>query len=354
MLKLKTSIYTIIIFINITIFTSLSISTFQSILKDSITNGENISKTSVNCNLTYENLMSKEDFLKVIYSSDDIYFEKIGLNPGAFSGKAIYFNSDKKVKPNMISGKYFDNKDCVSEDPLAIVGKDVLKTTKEIDGQRYFEYENVKYKVIGVMGYENRKSLCDLSFIVNLNGYIKNTKSFTAQGNYLIDSLNDKKETPNIFIDKLKKIDKNINVKNLDSNVGLLSNFIHEGINVSIIFIVVIFLIFINVFNITLQWIDSKKKSIGIKKALGGTNFKISLEIITEYQLLALISYIIGTLLYMAIIKLRLISIFNADLYLLSSFITFIFSSVIAFLTSLFAIIRALKVSPCIIMKGGL
>ena len=355
MVKLKKSIYTIIIFINITIFSALSVSTFQSAIKDSITNGENISDTSIVYKLSGIDKISPNQILNTIYLSDSIYIEKTDLNPGALWGKAIYFKMEPKVKPNIISGRFFKGADCISDKPLAIVGKDIFEDSQSINGEKYFEYENVKYKIIGVMGYKNRRSLCDSQFILNLNAYIKNTKSFASTSNYVVDYLNNKKENNYNFIDELKKINKTISYENISINKRklFLNNFISEGINSSMIFIVTIFLIFINIFNVTLQWIEAKKKNIGIKKALGGNNFKISLEIIKEYQVIALISYLIGIVFYIIIVKLRLISVFNADIYLLSTLITFGFSSFVALITSIFAIIKALKIPPSVIMKGG-
>jgi putative ABC transport system permease protein len=283
MFKLKyltKSIYTIIVFFTITLFSSLSISTFQSILTDSITSGNYINNTATSCNLLDVNKISKEEFLQCIKSTPNIYIEKNNLQPGAFLGKAIYFKKNPMVIPSMISGDYFTETNFTSSEPAAIVGKDVLKTAKKINGNKYFAYENVQYKIIGVMGYENRSSLCDLEFIINLNAYIQNTPSSLSTSNYLIDSNVNAKETFNTFITNLKNINPDINYKNI-SNKGsktLIDTFISQGLNTLIIFSVMLFLIFINVFNITLQWIERKKKTIGIKKALGGTNFRISLE----------------------------------------------------------------------------
>lgn len=348
------SIYTIIVFLTITIFSALSISTFQSILTDNITNGNYKSESAKSFNLIGVDKISKEDFIKSVESTPNIYIEKNSLNPGAYSGKAIYFTEAQKVIPNMISGKYFTRDNITSNEPVAIVGKDVAKDAKEKNGEKYFEYENVEYKIIGVMGYENRSSVCDLQFIINLNSYIKNTPISLSESNYLIDSV-DANETFNIFIEKLKNIDSEINYELLPINGSktLMNSILSEGLNIFALFAVMIFLIFINVFNITLQWIERKKKAIGIKKALGGTNFKISCEIIGEYQILALGSFLLGTFLYIAIIKLKVISIFNADIYLVSTLLTFIFSSLIALIVSILAIIKALKIPPSIIMKGG-
>lgn len=349
------SIYTIIVFLTITFFSSLGISTFQSFLTDRITNGNYSSNTETRFNLVGIQNLSKEELIKCIKLTRDIYIEKNKLEPGSYLGKAIYFNEKQKDIPHMVSGEYFKEENFISDEPVAVVGKDVLKYSAiEKNGERYFEYENIQYKIIGVMGYENRSSISDLEFIINLNAYVLNPNSVISESNYLIDSKSD----INIFESFIKGINNlgleiNYEIMPNDNNKLDFNYFLENSSYIIIIFILMIFLVFINVFNITLQWIERKKKQIGIKKALGGTNAKIAFEIILEYQFLALISFVLGIVLYIVVIKSKVISIFNADIYLIATLMTYIFSSIIALMVSLLAIIKSLKIAPSIIMRGG-
>lgn len=352
-IKIKNAIkylHIFVVFFAITLFTSLSISTFQSIITDTITNKGYIDENYIACNITgTENIASKE-LLDVLKNNSEIYLEKNNLNAGAYTGKAIYSNQSINNSPNIIEGRYFDEEDFKNNKPVAIVGKELFNSINTSSNKKYFQYENIKFEIIGVSGYKNRSSLGDYSFYINLNGYISESKSNISLLDCIINSNKSLNNLISLLKNKSDKVEYKID-KKMDNNI--VDSILVNGNKVLGLFSLVIIMIFINVFNITLQWVEEKKRSIGIKKALGATNFTVAKEIILEQQLIALISFPIAMIVYILIIKSNVLKIFNSQIYFLSTIISFVFSILVAFIVSLLAIKKSNKIPPSIIMRGG-
>ena len=350
--KILKAKYSLFIFISITIFTSLVVSTYQSLLSDAKTSGNYISENATLVDFENINSIPKEIFLNSIYKIPNINIEKKGLSPGAFGGKAVYYASPENESINMISGRFFTNEDFKVNKPVAIVGKEVLKTCTEKNNKTYFIYDNIEYEVIGVMGFANRSSLSDLKFTLNLNSYIEKHPLITDKSFVFYSYSNN-----NVFDDFISEIEKssisiNYELKSIKSvNNSIKNSLLMDGFNVTILLIILILLISVNIINVTIQWVEKNRKAISIKKAIGATNSKILVELILNYQLISCISFIIGMIVYVIIIKTNVISIFNADIYFASSFIVFLITSFIAFLVSLIAGAKTLKIKPAIVMK---
>lgn len=344
------NIYLIIIFISISFFCSLGFGTLQSMIIDRNGNGISSGKNSVYFNIKDGKSLSAEDFMKSVSDVDNISLEKVNIICGSYTGKAIYFDSNSYKRNNMISGRFFENYDFAEDEPKAVVGKNVTKIVEtDENGTKYIQCEGIKYKIIGVMGYEDRESSCDYQFIVNFNSYIKSFGNLFNAGNMCIDS----NENFNILNQKIKNINDNVKFDKEDSNKQILvSNNVDSELILKIIIIIVL-LIFLNVFNITIQWVLKKKKEIGIKKAFGGTNFKIAWELILENQKLSIISFIIGYIIYAVVIKLNILKILGIKLYVIATICTLIFTLLISLITSIVAMRKVFKIAPSIVIKGG-
>lgn len=337
-------------FFTITLFSSLSISALQSIITDTITNKGYIDKNYVSCNITGTENIDKKDLLNVIKKNPEIYIEKNNLSSGAYIGKAIYSSKVTKQKPNIISGRFFEQDDFKNNQPVAVVGKELFNSINDINGKKYFQYENINFEIIGVIGYENRSSLNDYSFYINLNGYINNSKNNIA----MLDCTINNTDCLNELIKELKNKSSEVKYRlNDNENTNILDNLLINGNRILGLFSLIIIMIFINVFNITLQWIEGKTRAIGIKKALGAINFTVAKEIILEQQVIALVAFVTAMIAYIIIIKSNVLNIFNSEIYFLSTIITFLFSIIVALIVSLLAICKSNKIPPTIMMRGG-
>lgn len=347
MKKIKNSIYLFIIFMAIAFFSSLGFSLMESIITDKVTNGTYENKEAITFNINKLNSIENHKFIKIIKSINNIYIEKNNCELGSYTGKAIYYNKSINATPNIIKGRFFNNNDFKSDEPKAVVGKDVYnKIVIEKNNEKYIKYNNNLYKIVGIMGYKDRRSTVDSQFYINLNSYINKSNKIIYTKNLCINNNENYKKLTKKMKDEFKGVEfKKKSNKNNDD----LSSFSQ----IYIIILIVILVIFMNVINVVLQWTESKKKEIGIKKALGATNFRIALEIVGENQKISSIAYIFGYSIYLIIIKTKFISILGTKVYFIGSFIAFIFSSLIALIVSLIAILKILKMKPFIIMKGG-
>lgn len=169
--KNKKSVYIFVIFFVITIFMALSISTIQSSIEDQLKLNDLTSKNAILFEIKNDEKVSSIDFMKNLKGYDNIYFEKRDLNPRAFNGKAIYFNEFKDIENiyPLSRGEFFKDKSFLEDNPETVVGKNVYDKCEDVDGIKYFQYGSINYKVIGIMGYEDRKSKFDSTFLINLN-----------------------------------------------------------------------------------------------------------------------------------------------------------------------------------------
>ena len=94
---------------------------------------------------------------------------------------------DGKVeRPPMINGRYFDYESSWTDTPKAVVGKNHEGDVLEEGGKCYYDYNGVKFEVIGVMGTKNESRLNSM-IIMDFKSAIKfsgiNTK-------YVLDAKN--------------------------------------------------------------------------------------------------------------------------------------------------------------------
>lgn len=347
--KNNNNLYLIVIFVSICFFCSIGFSAIQSILIDNKSNGISNQKQSIPCSLENKEKLSSKEFIESIEEIDKVYIQKSDLIYKQYFGSAIYFNYKNDYHTNIISGRFFERDDFLKDEPKVVIGKDMIEDTViDKDDNKYFEYDGLKYKVIGIMGYEDRKSPYDTQFVINFDSYIYNKDILHDVNSMIVNN----EENFDIL---------NKNVKSKNSGVKLVRDTeIRAFLNTSIdmdtvikVLAVICVLIFLNVFNITIQWVSNKKKQIGIKKALGAPNFKIAFEIIIENQKIAIISFLIGYVLYAIVIKSGILSVLGANLYIISSLVTLLFSMIISLITSSIAIRRSIKIEPAIIMKGA-
>lgn len=352
--KNKKSVYIFIIFFVITIFMALSISTIQSAIEDQLKLNDLTSKNAILFEIKNCERVSPNDFMKKLNDYDNIYFEKRGLNPGALNGNAIYFSKFKNIENMypMLKGEFFKEKSFLEDKPEAVVGKNVYDKCEDIDGTKYFQYLSINYKVIGVMGYEDRESKFDSNFLINFNSYLNAFDNINNEG-YMIDSAINTKKVYNDLDTDLKSLDGKVSmIEENNKNRNPIVESLIDSFEVLSVVLVLIAVVFLNTFNICINWILSKSREISIKKALGGTNTKIILELVFEYLKITISACIFGSLVYFFIIKFGLIKIYSGDIYLLGSIGTFIITNLLGLISILIPARRILNIKPALGMKG--
>ena len=99
--------------------------------------------------------------------------------------RVVYGKGDFPT-PSMKKGQFYTEEQMLSSEPLCVIGTNVSKRSGEnIDGEEYFTYEGVRYRVIGHIGM-NVVSDLDVIVMLNWGGYFADKK--VCSGTYIIDA----------------------------------------------------------------------------------------------------------------------------------------------------------------------
>lgn len=101
--------------------------------------------------------------------------------------RAVYYQGAAETPP-LLEGRFFTSKECLSEEPLAVIGKsyqDMVRTESE-SGKTLIDLEGKTYEVIGIAGIDKTTTVDDLVY-VNFGSL-----SYAEQlvGRYYIDTIN--------------------------------------------------------------------------------------------------------------------------------------------------------------------
>lgn len=263
-------------------------------------------------------------------------------------GKAIFSNKDYNFIPPILDGRYFSLPELSSSENIVVLGNN-LKQYIEPNGK--FKIEGKEFNVIGIMGYDNGKSAYDEMFIIPMKSV--NVASDSRCQWKVVGDNNTIDHVLNLIQDSIISDNNKIIFKEpiyqIDIREIILSmwDFISVFLLASIIGI-------LNIFMMMQFWIKGYKKEIGVRKALGGTNTKIVVEILIKYQILLGISFVIG-----ASIHYITQGIFN-DIFSYVDFkytinniiIVYLATMILGLIVGVFPIIKALFTNPSISIKG--
>ena len=71
----------------------------------------------------------------------------------------------KVIGPPLLSGRFFYEDECLSDTPMAVVGKNYEEDIINNNGKRYYEYRNREYEVIGIIGLNGESPIDDIIFV---------------------------------------------------------------------------------------------------------------------------------------------------------------------------------------------
>lgn len=146
-------------------------------------NGPETKKFKVTCTDSF--LLSPWD-----YGDDFVIYNIIHESNYTYDSdwvRIVYGKGDFPI-PSMRKGQFFTDEQMRSSEPLCVIGTNVReRSTETIDGEEYFTFEGVRYRVIGHMG-ENKTTDLDVMVMLNWGGYFASKK--VCSGTYLIDSDN--------------------------------------------------------------------------------------------------------------------------------------------------------------------
>lgn len=218
--------------------------------------------------------------------------------------RGIYYKGSIQ-KPEMKEGGFFCEDDFYDEKHYAVIGASFTDNIIEINNTKYFEYNNVLYEVIGVIGY-SRESKINREYFINLSNSLCN-----EEGNFLIDGINSNKVNS-----ILEKIHDKYSVTLIDREKNGIARFFKtESFNILLIVLVLCSLILTTI-SVSLYCIEKRKKEISILMLVGYSDLRISKVILFRYLLLEHISILLGFFI-------RIIVILSLD-YNIITFIIFL------------------------------
>ncbi|KOR25400.1 ABC transporter permease [Clostridium sp. L74] len=216
--------------------------------------------------------------------------ERINYLTGVYNYKNL-----NNIYP-LLDGRYFTNKESISNEKIALVGSEILDLTYIKNGYKYIDIDGESFQVIGIIG---RKTLSywGIQIIVPVKSLPKkfyNSKNENIEIFYPNNMLKQHK-----YFDDLKNVLKNQNIDEIRIEKVPQESVLNKvydnnkAMYVSLIFSILLSLI--SIFTFSTFWSDGLKRNIAIKKILGANNLYIFREVVCQMLILVAISSIIAS-----------------------------------------------------------
>jgi putative ABC transport system permease protein len=303
------------------------------------------------------NLLSNIDKRTGIFLTDLLLnIDNAGVD-NYFSASAEWFHSDTGWHYPVYEGRYYSVNEIKSGAKVVLVGSNIKKYIQKKDGQSYIKIFGEQYKVIGVVGFKGGKSLWDSRLFLPMTSLPKLARQTIEAGigSFVIYNANwktpgeiekiklkSKEFYPKVTISDIKKIGSENMVSNIASNLDMLLIIGILGYIVSLIYAV----------NMVSFWIEQRRYEIGVRKAFGHTNFSIASLIFQEMLGISLLSLILGFIIQ------TILSAFTNEImgyttimYIQNIIVGLVAIVLTAILTSVWPIIKSLKIQPIEAMK---
>lgn len=200
--------------------------------------------------------------------------------------RSVFFNKNYVNLP-MKKGRFFRKSDFKENKYCAVIGKNKEKETYTKGKKTYIMVNGIELEVLGVIGYE-----CDtvLDEYIYINGFIQDR--FFEDSMYLVDFLkvDDSDSIMEQFMERLHE--KGIDGERLSSGQNFFNSIIPRLLY-SRWFIILLVCDVLCLILLSMEWIQSKKQEIGIRKLLGATKWDIMIMVCKKYLFVLILS--IGT-----------------------------------------------------------
>ncbi|SFG87295.1 MacB-like core domain-containing protein [Lachnospiraceae bacterium C7] len=203
----------------------------------------------------------------------------------------IYFNNHYVDFP-MKEGRFFKSSDFKPNNKVCVIGKNQKKNSFKEGNQRYILYNDSKYKVLGILGYED-ETLFDSYIFLNMSSEKIDSNIFTFD--FLKTNFNTKsihsRETE--LLSTLKS--NNLNPKTFAGETKFSESIIPKIYSAKWLALLIAGC-FICILLTTTRWIEQKKKVIGISRIYGARKTDILGNIFLHYLCIILLSFFVGGL----------------------------------------------------------
>jgi len=272
---------------------------------------------------------------------------------------AEWFVQDNGWHYPLIAGRYYTAEEVKNGVRVVLIGTSHKKNIREKAGKQYIDIYGEAYEVLGVVGIEDQVSLWDNRIFMpctSLPDEVKADFTFSAATFILYNQsgglLKDQKvirRNGNSMFSGFEIEDKGA-IQTEDMKEALLQsqNPIYS------LALMGYFVTLIYAINIVVFWLEKRRYEIGLRKAFGYTDKDITKLIFGEMVGLSLLSCIIAMVIQVAVwgIAGRIFG-YTLKLYFPNIIIALGVVLLTAALTSIWPVLRALRIPPADVLKGG-
>ena len=340
-----------IIILFISIGSSYVVDTYHNLVEQNYYLGNTTISFEVN---SFEQITYKE-LLDALKQSNFNIFNTRMLGD-SYLTHGIYLNKNLKIKPEMLTGRFFSEDDFNDDTlKLAVIGKGLLTRTISRGNDLYIKFNGEDYKIIGVMGNKKKQKMFDYVMMFNLNSltedsnYIKFDKDWIISSNSIEDTSSEI-ENINKLLTKINK-DVRLISKPFETQMNPVLTALEKNKNKMYLFYILIISISLNLVIIVQQWLDGLKKQVGVRKAFGAKNIDIYMIVFKNFIINALIASAISILFQLLLLLIGVLS-YNESITFVNFIITASFSFIISIILLFFLVHQINRLQPDYIMRG--
>lgn len=222
-------------------------------------------------------------------------------------GQVVPFYYEKKTdwQPALYFGRFITPEECKDDSKRVILGRAIAEELKVNIGDSIDFYNN-KYIVTGIIGKKYMDTNFDRVAYIPIGslpeGYISkfNEKTIARNGDKSQLSINvlfrvNESRIKDVLGELSRKFNSNFKY-DVQKDVNLTVPFSQVFIDVIVLSLPLLIVALINIINISIFWIDGRKKEISIKKVLGSNDAYIKRSVEKDMLLVAVISSMLALL----------------------------------------------------------
>lgn len=312
------------------------------------------------------------DILKYLGKFGEINVLKIGTEVFKSGTKTVqgeitpyYFEKQSNWEPMIYKGRHLTAQECMDNSKSVVIGYKIAQDLG-VNVNDKINFYGSNYTVVGIMGKKNLSTNFDKAVYIPIGAlpkeYLSNFEQKVTSSNgencslkiYLLFRVNDsalKGDLSNLT----KKFGKNTFHYEISQDVNLHEDFSDIMINIVLICLPLLIVALVNVINISIYWVSSRKKEISIKKVIGANDKFIRKSIEKDMIFVAIVSAIVSMLVQF-ILYLKLEPIvnnygFSFNLTWLNFIIALIVSYGVGYLASIIPVEKSLDMNPADALK---
>lgn len=274
-----------------------------------------------------------------------------------FSVSAEWFKSDDVWHYPLAEGRYYTKEEILAKEKVVLIGKALQKYAKKENGETYIGIEGTDYKVLGIVGFKDKDSLWDSRVFMPVSSLPEKALEPIETGSFQYIIYNEEdvvEENIALLKDALKEKFENVVIENAGKiemdNVA--TQIVTSPDNILLLGVLGYLVAIVYAINIVALWMEKRRKEMGVRKAFGYSNGSIAKLILCEMAGITFLGCVLG-LGIQFLLKIFVSRIFDYDLtiYLSNVLISIGIVAVTTVLTSIWPIIKTMKIQPVEIVK---